>query len=323
MTTARQPLDNCPFNTPTDGTTAAIETLTAESANIPACREDLVQLLQPLIRQEGFQSTAVDGVHVVSSIYGCQRNPMIYEPGIFIVAQGRKIGYLGENRYHYDPGNYLVQTLPLPFECETFASPQMPMMGLAVLIDPVMLSELVAQMGYSHHPEQADVEPMASVPMNASMHQAVLRLLQTLNDPLEARVLGSARVREVLYEVLRGPCSGALLQLLRQQGNFSRIVHVLSYLHRHYNQPLEIEQLAREANMSLSTFHLHFKNVTCSSPLQYLKRIRLLKARQLIMQGENNVSTAAMEVGYESPSQFSREYKRYFGAAPRSERVGA
>lgn len=310
MTTVPQPMD-IRSSTPPPG---------AAPMASPACREDWVRLLQPLVTQEGFQSTSVTGVHVVSSLHGCRRSPMIYDPSIFIVAQGYKIGYLGKHRYRYDPGNYLVQTLPLPFECETFASPRAPLMGLAVSIDPLMLSELIGRMGNDPHSDQADVEPMASVPMNASMHQTVLRLLQTLNDPLEARVLGTARVQELLFEALRSTCSSALRQLLRQHGHFSRIVHALDLLHRHYTQPLEVERLAREANMSVSSFHLHFKNITCSSPLQYLKRIRLLKARQLLVQGDNNISRIALEVGYESPSQFSREYRRYFGVAPRDER---
>ena len=126
----------------------------------------------------------------------------------------------------------------------------------------------------------------------------------------------------MLFEALRGPQGDSLWQLLQEAGKYSRIADALAYLHRHYAEPISVERLASAVNMSPSHFHHHFKCTTQLAPMQYLKRLRLLKARALLGQRAHNVSRAAAAVGYQSPSQFSRDYKRYFGASPTTERAG-
>jgi transcriptional regulator GlxA family with amidase domain len=154
------------------------------------------------------------------------------------------------------------------------------------------------------------------------MREAVERLLHCLHDPQERAVMAQARLREVLFCALRGPQGGVLRALVEQQGQFAGIAEALTWLHNHYTEPLQVDTLARLANMSLSTFHAHFKRSTHSSPLQYLKRLRLLKAKALLVTEPLNVSQVAYRVGYQSTSQFSREYKRYFDHSPIEERLG-
>lgn len=277
----------------------------------------LIDLLAPLVERDGYTPTRLPAVSLMAMHRPCDRAPMIYEPSLIIVAQGYKIGYLGDREIHYGPGQYLVQTLPLPFECETHASSEAPLLGVAVHLEPALLGELVTAMGESVVDDAAaDPVPMASVPMSAGMHGAVVRLLQSLHEPGAAVAMGEARVRDVVFEALKGEQGPALRALVLHQGHYARIVQVLSRLQTHYAEDASVEEMARQANMSLSTFHQHFKEIVQASPLQYLKRLRLLKAQQLLAQKSCNVNQAALAVGYRSVSQFSRDYKRYFGAAP-------
>jgi len=283
---------------------------------------DLAQLIAPLVRGDGYTASALDGVTLMTCHREIPRTPLLYEPGVIAVAQGEKIGHLGDRRIRYGPGSYLVQTLPLPFECETLATPQQPMLGLQVRIDPAVLSELVAASGPDAWPApQEEPRPMAAVPMSAGMHEALARLLRALHDPLDARVMGRARVREVVFEALKGAQGPALRALVWNQGSYARIVQALSRMHAAFDQELRVEELARQANMSVSAFHGHFRAIARTSPLQYLKGLRLIKARLLLSQHGYNVNQTAAAVGYRSVAQFSRDYKRTFGETPSRQRA--
>jgi AraC-like DNA-binding protein len=282
----------------------------------------LVSLLKPLATRDGFLPTALEQVQVVSAQCAVSRSPQIYEPSLMVIAQGSKLAYLGERTLEYGAGHYLVQAMPVPFECETFASPEAPLLGVSIGIDRTMLGELVLAMGT---PFELDVSPqtpesMVSSPLDGTMREAVVRLLRCLHDPLERQVLGQARLREVLFAALRGPQGGALRALVEQRSQFARIAAALMYLHTHYDEPLNVEVLARCASMGASAFHEHFKRSTLVSPVQYLKRLRLIKAQQLLVAERLSVAQVALQVGYQSASQFSREYKRYFNRSPAAER---
>ncbi|MFC6337384.1 helix-turn-helix domain-containing protein [Pseudomonas sp. CCM 7891] len=283
----------------------------------------LVALIEPLTPCDGFSATNLPGVQVLRASCDVARGPQIYEPSLMIVAQGSKVAYLGPRTLEYGAGHYLIQAMPVPFECETFALPNAPLLGVTVGIDRVVLGELVMAMGVQAGPPPAaqTLESMSSVVLDDAMRNCVERLLQCLHDPLESRIMGPARVRELLFTALRGPQADVLRALVEQQGQFSRIATSLSHLHAHYAEPLNIETLASYAHMSASTFHEHFKRCTLLSPVQYLKRLRLLKAQQLLLLDGMSVAQAAHGVGYQSSSQFSREYKRYFQRNPGEERA--
>ncbi|MCY4124914.1 MAG: AraC family transcriptional regulator, partial [Pseudomonas sp.] len=218
-------------------------------------------------------------------------------------------------------GQYLVQALSVPYLCETVATPDVPLLGVAVAIDRATLSELVQSTGLATDgPVQAQTpQSMTSAALDAPMRERVERLLECLQDPVDAKVLGPARVREVLYAALRGPQAGVLRALVEQQGHFARIGAALAHLREHYSEPLSVEALAGRANMSVSTFHEHFKRCTDMAPMQYLKRLRLLKAQQMLIGEGMGVAQVAHRVGYQSTSQFSREYKRQFERSPGEE----
>ncbi len=285
----------------------------------------LVALLAPLATRDGFIPTAVPGVQLLRASRDVARGPQIYEPSLMIIVQGSKLAYLGPRTLEYGAGHYLIQALPVPFECETFASADAPLLGLAIGIDRAVLGELVLAMGRDEGGPVAaqTLESMSSAVLDDTMRGCVERLLRCLHDPLECQVMGSARLRELLFVALRGPQADVLRALVEQQGQFARVAASLSHLHEHYAEPLNVETLARYANMSASTFHEHFKRSTLLSPVQYLKRLRLLKAQQLLVAEGMGVAQAAHRVGYQSTSQFSREYKRYFERNPGAERVAS
>lgn len=253
-------------------------------------------------------------------VYGTQpgtRTPVMYQPGIVFLFSGHKIGHINERVFRYDANEYLLLTVPLPFECETFATPEVPLAGLRLNVDILQLQELLMDIG-----EDELFQPsMAASGINSAILSddilcAAERLLDVMDRPLDARILGKQIIREMLYHVLMGPRGGALLALVSRQTHFSLISRVLKRIESQYTENLSVDQLAAEANMSVSAFHHNFKSVTSTSPLQYLKTYRLHKARMMMVHDGLKASTAAMKVGYESASQFSREFKRYFGLTP-------
>jgi AraC-like DNA-binding protein len=279
-------------------------------------RKQLASLLGEVAGDEGTHRTLVEGVEVSRVTKSVPRAPVVYQPKILIVGQGRKRAYLGGEVYRYDAYNYLVLSVPLPAECETEASPEEPLLLLAIKVEPATLGEMMLEMDESLPPTGATPRGISSTPMSEELGGAVIRLLECLKSPLDSRMLGRQTVREIVYRVLQGEQGGALRALASRDEHFSRIARVLKHVHAEYASPLSVEELARKAGMSLAAFHHNFKLVTASSPLQYLKRIRLDQARRLMAHDGYNASTAARTVGYESASQFSREFKRLFGMTP-------
>lgn len=290
----------------------------AKSADSKA-EKRLVELLEPLAANEWFTESSLKDVRFIRSNKCTPRSPSAYEPSIVIVAQGRKLGYLGDEVYTYDPYNYLVLSVPLPLECETVASPEEPLLAVSISVDANTVSELLLEMDDSSSLSGSVPRGIYSTPLTDELICATVRLLECINNPLDGRILGPQIVREIIYRVLCGEQGGALRLLAARHSRFGQIAKVLKRMHTEFDAELDIGTLASEANMSVSSFHSNFKAVTAASPLQYLKSIRLHKARLLMAQDGLSASTAASKVGYESASQFSREFKRYFGSTPADE----
>jgi AraC-like DNA-binding protein len=247
--------------------------------------------------------------------------PVMYGPCIVIVAQGRKRGYVRDLEFCYDARNYLTLTVPLPFECETETAEDGPFLGVAIDIDLAILSDLMMQMGTKSRPTLV-ASPEATVtatPLDAALSDATVRLLECMLSPQDAAVLGPQVIREITYRVFCGRQGGALHSLLLMDGPRAQMHRILHRMHSEYAKPLDVSKLAADAGMSVSALHHHFKALTETSPLQYLKTVRLHKARMFMAQDAMAASVAADRVGYESPSQFSREFKRLFGASPSEE----
>lgn len=280
----------------------------------------LGKLMQQFDLPDGFSRSNLPSVRFFKAEQSIPRCPLVYDPGICIVAQGKKIGYLGGKSFPYDANNYLVTSVTMPFECETFATPEEPVLGIYIEIDLPLMHELIAQLG-ENHPSASrgdSAVPCAIGPavLEPEMSEAVARLLKCLQSKTESRILGPGLLREILYRTLGGQQAPVLYALASHNGHFARVARALKLIQNDYAENLDVESLAQQANMSTSAFHRAFKEVTADSPLQYLKKIRLSKARDFIVQQGMKAYVAADKVGYESASQFSREFKRYFGQSP-------
>jgi len=275
--------------------------------------------LAPLLRKqavvEGVSDSNLKQVKYHRAGRSTIRGPIVYEPAIVIVGQGRKIGYLGGSTFTYDPENYLVVSVPLPFECSIDTEGTEPYLAISITLDLKVLAQLIGDMD-QNLPVLTKVRGYFSTPMTSELEGAAVRLLQILPDPEKSRILGPQILREITYWVLCAEQGGALRSLVARHTHFSRIARSLGRIHRDYATNLDINILAEEACMSVSAFHHHFKEVTSASPLQYLKNIRLHKAQMMLVQDGLTAAAAAERVGYGSPSQFSREFKRFFGESP-------
>jgi AraC-like DNA-binding protein len=277
----------------------------------------LTALLRSLACREGIQPTLLDGVNLMRVSQPLPRMPVLYEPGIVIVGQGRKRGYLGDQVYTYDAGNYLVLSVPLPFECETEASPEKPLLAVSIRVDLAVLAELLMKMDAGHRSGIPSMpQGIYSTRLDDNLSECTVRLLECLSNRVEARILGPQIVREITYRVLCGEQGGALRAAAALHSRFGQVNQALHRIHSEYACDLSVEELAETAGMSPSAFHQNFKSVTSTSPLQYLKTIRLHKARMLMAYEGLRAGIAAEQVGYESSSQFSREFKRLFGTSP-------
>ncbi len=276
----------------------------------------MVDLLAALTPLEGYNLSPLPDVRFLRSNRPLRRMPVLYEPGIVIVAQGRKRGYLGSEVYLYDAQHYLAVSVPVPFSMETDASAKEPMLAIYLRLDFNLAAQLMLQIDERVGPSDARPRGMVSTPMEAQLGISVLRFLEAMQDPLEAAVLGPSLVREIYFRVLTGQQGGSMRAALTMQGQFGKISRAISMIHRSYGETLDIDMLAQEAGMSVPTFHAHFKTVTDTSPMQYLKSTRLHQARLLMLRNDMTAGAASARVGYQSPSQFSREFKRLFGRTP-------
>ncbi len=280
----------------------------------------MIALIKALAPHEGYNLTALPGVRILRADRPLARTPVLYDPGIVIVCQGSKRGYFGQQTYLYDEQHYLAVSVPVPFTMETDASAEHPLLAIYLHLNFQLAAELILQIDQhdASHPPVAP-QSMMSSQMDDTVKGAVLSLLEALNSPLETAILGHARLRELYFRVLTGEQGNAMRAALAMQGQFSKIGKVVKHIHATYAEPLTLTQLAGEAGMSIPTFHFHFKAIIRMPPMQYVKSVRLHQARMLMVRQQMTAAAAGYAVGYESASQFNREFKRLFGLPPAEE----
>lgn len=240
----------------------------------------------------------------------------VYEPMINLILQGSKSMTIGDRTLRYDPATYFVMSIELPAVGQVHpASSGEPYLAVSLTLDPTVLATLLADLPkpIGHYDKEAGFSVAAVTP---DLMDAWVRLLRLMGRPEDIAALAPAYEREILYRVLQGPHGWMLRDIAAPDSAMARVSLAIQYIRRDFAKSIRVETLAQQAAMSVSAFHRHFKAVTALSPLQYQKRVRLLQARTLLVANAKSVTRAAFEVGYESATQFSRDYARVFGLPP-------
>ncbi len=261
--------------------------------------------------------TAIPGLTLARRDEPSEPISILYEPRICVIAQGAKRVQLGDDAYVYDAHHYLVTSVDLPTFVQVIkASPEKPYLGLVLKIDQREISQLMVDSNLPPpHPQQSS-RGMATGEVTLPLLTAFQRLIDLLDEPKDIPILAPIIEREIFYRLLVGDQGARLRQIASAGSQSNQIARAIDWLKGNFTRPLRIDDLAAQVNMSTSTFHHHFRAVTAMSPLQYQKWLRLNEARRLMLAEHHDATTAAFQVGYESPSQFSREYSRMFGAPP-------
>jgi AraC-like DNA-binding protein len=282
--------------------------------------EQLKKQLAPHMPHYGGIESLIPELFLYRTDVPTEVTPVVYEPSLCIMLQGEKEVYLNTDRLIYDPLSYLLVPITVPVSGKvTQASPEQPYLALRMTIDLKELADLVIDLGGRVERSTSQVKAMSMGRVDESLLSAVSRLVQLLDKPADIPVLYPLLKREILYRLLLGDLGSQLrdFMLLDSQGH--RISKVIELLRKKYNEPLRIKELADEVHLSESALFQAFKAVTAMSPLQYQKKLRLNEARRIMLHEGVEAATASYKVGYESPSQFSREYSRLFGAPPKTD----
>ena len=295
-----------------------ISTLEARTMNGHSI-EDLAAAIERWTGKDGTHSTAIDGLTLFRASGMTDSVATVYEPSLCVMAQGRKQVTLGDEVYTYDPARFLLASVALPVVGKVIeGTPDAPYLALRIGIDPAEVGALIADGGLSEAEVWAEsCRGLAVSRMDSPLLDAVARLVGLLDTPESIGVLAPLVRREITYRLLVGEQGGRLRQIAVGDGQTRRIIRAIQWLKTHFAEPLRIEELARQVSLSPSALHQHFKAVTALSPLQYQKQLRLQEARRLLLAEGLDAAGAGYRVGYESPSQFSREYRRLFGRPPR------
>lgn len=279
----------------------------------PAKRRQLVDLAGHLAPCQGYNPTPLHDVRILRTEAVLHDVPVLYKPGAVFVLQGRKRGMLEGEVYLYDEEHYLAVSVPVPFRMESVASPERPLLAVYVEFDMRLAAEIASEVGERRSdPILGKMRGLVSSRMEPGIEDVVLRLLRALCDPVELAVLGAGFLRELHYRVLVGPQGGAMISALQQRGPSGRIVQSIARLRESYCSEVSVVALASEAGMSVPSYHVHFKALTGSTPIQYVKAMRLHEARLMIARRDRTIAEVAASVGYASPAQFSRDFKRHF-----------
>ncbi|MBO9195981.1 AraC family transcriptional regulator [Rhizobium sp. 16-449-1b] len=278
---------------------------------------EIATIIARHVTKDGFQPTPIERVTLVRSSTVTMPMPNVFRPQLCLVAQGRKDVTLGDCVFRYAPGRYGVVTYDLPVTGQVIeATPEKPYLCLYLDFDPVMLSEMSSRV--PPPPPDATSPPIGKTVSDASagLLDAALRLLRLLDDPVALPVLALLAEQEILYRLLAGLDGARMRNITANQGRVAQVGRAIAWISKNFRERFSIERLAADVGMSPSSLHEHFRAVTAMTPLQFQKQLRLQDARSLMLAEHIDVMTAALRVGYESPTQFSREYRRHFGEPP-------
>lgn len=292
----------------------------SEEAAIEPIRARMATAIERHLAGRGEAETPVAGLTIHGSTEPKEPSSYFYEPSFAFIARGAKRVVLGEETYVYDETHFLLTAVNLPTIVQVIgASPATPYISLKQNIDLELARSLIAEVDAYGIPPVTSGSGMAIGPVTAPLAAACLRLIDLLDTPQDVPILGKAIQREILYRVLASPVGVRLRQAVEVGTQTYRVTRAIQWIRENYDHALRIEELARLAGMGESTLHHHFRSLTAMSPLQYQKRIRLHEARRLMLTDRLDAGVAARRVGYDSTTQFNREYRRMFGSPPKRE----
>ncbi|GLP91895.1 AraC family transcriptional regulator [Gluconobacter frateurii] len=280
----------------------------------------LLELAAELAPRPGYNATPMPGLRILRSETILEDVPVLYRPGAVFVLQGTKQGFLNGEVYRYDADHYLAVSVPVPFRMASQASSERPLLAIYFDFDLPLAAEIVTTLeGQFSHEEKTQARSLVSSQMVPAIADVLLRLLRALHHPQALAILGPGMLRELHYHILIGPQGGSLMAALRRNDSTDRIVQSLSLIRERYNEGLSVSELASTVGMSVPSYHVGFKALTGNTPIQYIKALRLHEARLMIARRKGAIAAIAAEVGYASPAQFSRDFKRHFRRSPSEE----
>ncbi|GAB6126200.1 AraC family transcriptional regulator [Humidesulfovibrio idahonensis] len=285
--------------------------------DLGAARQELLRTIVKHAKKGDFSMTAIPGLGLSHREAPTEQTGYIHEPSLCLVVQGAKRLLLGEEVFSYDADHYLIVSVDLPVVGQILdASPEKPFLAMVLKLDPRMISQLLVDGNLPQPRTQQTSRGMAVSRVTLSMLCAFQRLLDLLDQPEDIPILAPLVQREIVYRLLVGEQGPRLRQMGAAGTQSNQLAQAIDWLKKNYTQPLRVDDLAAHASMSTSTFHRHFRELTAMSPLQFQKRLRLHEARRIMFTDHLDATSVAFQVGYESSTQFNREYSRVFGAPP-------
>ncbi|MCP3763758.1 AraC family transcriptional regulator [Domibacillus sp. A3M-37] len=283
-------------------------------------QDELAKLIERYSGQDGVHPTAIPSLFFICESIVTEPIYRVNEPSFCIIVQGEKEVLLAQERFRYCPSDYIVASVNLPVNGQVIkASSDAPYLALKLEFTPSQIVEILSDSDIQVGPKENTKRAMFVSKVETSLLDAVVRLARLLDNPKDIPVLAPLFTKEILYRVLQGPHGDALKQMAIKGSYAYRIRGVIEHIINNYDRSFRIEELAETANMSVPSLHRHFKEITAMSPIQFQKQLRLQEARRLLLSESTDAADVAFRVGYESPSQFSREYSRMFGFPPRED----
>jgi AraC-like DNA-binding protein len=287
------------------------------SGGIKSAQEAMIEKIARMTVEGSLQTTAIPELSLYRREAPSEPVSYLHGPSICLIAQGAKQVILGEEAYEYDANHFLVTSVGMPVIAQvTEASKECPYLGLTLRLDLKVMAQLIMDNKLPLPSVRSSGRGMAVSEVSTPLLDAFLRLLDLLDEPADIPIIAPLVQREIYYRLLVGDQGLRLRQIVETGSRSHQIARAIEWLNENYTRPLRIDELAAYASMSTSSFHHHFRSLTAMSPLQFQKCLRLQEARRLMLIEHLDAATAALRVGYESPSQFSREYRRLFGAPP-------
>lgn len=290
------------------------------SERIYSQQSELGKIIERYSGQDGVHTTAIPSVFIIRESIVNEPIYRVNEPSFCIIIQGEKEVLLAQERFRYGPSDYIVSSVGLPIKGQVIkASADAPYLALKLEFTPSQILEVLSDYDIRARSKKNAKRAMYISRVEQSLLDAVVRLASLLDNPEDIPVLAPLFTKEILYRILQGQ-HGEALEQMAVEGSYGYLIrNVMEHIIHNYNRAFRIEELAEIANMSVPSLHRHFKEITAMSPIQFQKQLRLQEARRLLLSESTDAADVAFRVGYESPSQFSREYSRMFGFSPRKD----